>query len=67
MLVAVTVYTVDDETVDGVPEISPVDVSKFSPVGSPGVIDQVSTAPPLADGVAVVIAVPLVNVNGLPL
>ena len=43
------------------------DVSKFRPEGKPGVIDQVSTAPPFADGVAVFIAVPLVRVNGLPL
>ena len=56
-----------DDTVVGVPDISPVDVSKFRPAGRPGVIYQVSTSPPFADGVAVVIAVPFVKVNGLPL
>lgn len=51
----------------GVPEISPVDVEKTRPAGSVGVIDHAVTAPPLADGVAVVMATPFVNVNGLPL
>ena len=51
----------------GVPEISPVEVEKTSPAGSVGVIDHAVTAPPLADGVAVVMATPFVNVNGVPL
>ena len=51
----------------GVPLISPVDVSNDKPAGRVGEIDQVSTAPPLADGVTAVIAVPLVKVNGVPL
>lgn len=51
----------------GVPEISPVAVEKVSPAGRDGVIDHEVTVPPLADGVAVVMAVPFVNVNGLPL
>ena len=38
----------------GVPEISPVDVSKFSPSGNTtGEIDHDTTAPPLLVGVAV--------------
>ena len=51
----------------GVPEISPVDDEKVSPAGRDGVIDHEVTAPPLADEVAVVMAVPFVNVTGLPL
>ena len=55
------------ETAVGVPEISPVEVSKASPAGRDGEIDQEVTAPPLAVGVAFVIAVPFVNVNELGL
>ena len=51
---------------EGVPEIPPVEVSNVRPVGRVGAIDHVMTAPPVEDGVAVVIAVPLVKVNGLP-
>lgn len=51
----------------GVPEISPVEVSKDSPVGRDGEIDQDTTVPPLTEGVALVIATPFVRVNGLPL
>ena len=40
---------------------------KTRPVGSDGEIDQEVMAPPLADGVAVVIVVSFVSVNGLPL
>ena len=58
---------VDEETAVGVPLISPVDVEKVSPAGRDGAIDHKVTVPPLADGVAVVIAVPFVSVNGLPL
>ena len=43
---AVTVYVVAGEIVVGVPEISPVAVSKLRPVGSVGEIYHVSTAPP---------------------
>ena len=67
VLLAVTVYVVDDETAVGVPLISPVAVEKVSPAGRDGVIDHKVTVPPLADGVAVVMAVPFVNVNGDPL
>ena len=51
----------------GVPDISPVAVSKVRPVGSAGDIDHESTAPPAALGMLVDIATPLVSVNGLPL
>ena len=54
-------------TTIGVPERAPVDVSKVRPDGRAGVTDQVSTEPPLTVGVTVVMAVPLVNVNGEPL
>jgi hypothetical protein len=50
-----------------VPEIAPVEVEKVRPAGKAGVIDHEVTVPPLADGVAVVMAVPFVNVNGVPL
>ena len=45
----------------------PVEVSKVRPVGSDGEIDQFTTVPPPTDGVAEVMVVPFVNVNGLPL
>ena len=67
VLLAVIVYVVEEEIAVGVPEISPVTVENVRPVGKVGVIDHKVTAPPLADGVAVVMAVPLVKVNGLPL
>jgi len=37
------------------------------PAGSAGETDHEVTVPPLAEGVAVVIATPFVRVNGLPL
>ena len=67
VLVAVTVYEAEGESAVGVPEIAPVEVSKDRPFGSEGVTDHESTSPPLADGIAVVIAEPLVRVNGVPL
>ena len=67
VLLAYTVYVVEEDRAVGVPEISPLEVEKVRPVGSVGVIDHAVTVPPNADGVAVVIAVPLVSVNGLPL
>ena len=67
VFVAVTVYVVEDEIAVGVPGISPVEVEKVSPAGRDGVIDHEVTVPPLADGVAVVMAIPFVSVNGLPL
>ena len=46
-LVAVIVYTVEDDIAVGVPEIVPLDDSNTRPVGSDGDMDHVSTAPPL--------------------
>jgi hypothetical protein len=43
--------------------MAPVEESSESPAGSEGEIDQEVTGPPLAVGVTVVIAVPLVKVN----
>ena len=51
----------------GVPEMAPVDESSDRPAGSEGETDHETTAPPLEDGVTVVMATPLVKVNGLPL
>ena len=65
-LFAVTVYCVWDETAVGVPEMAPVEVENRRPAGSVGEIDQETTVPPPALGVTVVMAVPLVRVNGLP-
>ena len=67
VLVAVTVYEVEDEVDVGVPEIAPVDVEKERPAGSVGEIDQEVTVPSLEVGVAVVMVVPLLRENGLPL
>ena len=44
----------------GVPEIAPVEESSESPAGREGETDQEVTGPPLAVGVTVVMAVPLV-------
>jgi len=67
VLFAYTVYEVEEDRAVGVPEISPLEVEKVSPAGSVGMIAQEVTAPPETDGAAVVIAVPFVRVNGLPL
>ena len=66
VLLAVTVYCVIDVIAVGVPEISPLVVENERPAGSEGEIDQEVTVPPLTLGVAVVMAVPLVKVNGVP-
>ena len=50
-------------TAVGVPEMAPVDESSDKPAGSEGETDHVVMVPPLAVGVTVVIAVPLVSVN----
>ena len=63
VLLAVTVYVVEEETTEGVPEMAPVEESNDRPVGSEGETDQVVMVPPLEVGVTVVMAVPLVNVN----
>ena len=65
VLVAVTVNVEVGVMSDGVPEISPFVVEKLRPLGSCGVIDHESTAPPCAVGVLAVIRVSLVSVNGL--
>ena len=43
--------------------MAPVVLSNERPDGSDGETDQDVTVPPLDEGIAVVIAVPLVNVN----
>ena len=53
----------EDVTADGVPEMAPVEESSERPDGSEGETDQEVTGPPLAVGVTVVMAVPLVKVN----
>ena len=63
VLVAVMVYVAEEVMADGVPLISPFEVSIDSPVGSEGETDQEVTVPPLEVGVTVVIAVPLVRLN----
>ena len=50
-------------TAVGVPEMAPVDESSERPDGRDGETDQVVMAPPLAVGVTVVMAVPLVSVK----
>ena len=54
---------VEEETAVGVPLIAPVEESKDKPAGRDGETDHEVTVPPVIDGVTVVIAVPLVNVN----
>ncbi len=63
VLVAVTVYVAVDETEVGVPLMAPVEESSDNPDGREGETDQEVTGPPLAVGVTVVMAVPLVKVN----
>jgi len=67
LFVAVTVYVVAEETAVGVPEISPLEVSKDKPAERTGEIDQEITVPPLDVGVAAVIDESFVSVNGVPL
>ena len=59
-------YVAEDCTAVGVPETSPVEAEKVRPAGRAGVISHEVTVPPLADGVAGVIADPFSKVNGLP-
>ena len=61
LLVAVTVYVVDELIEVGVPEIAPVDAEKASPDGRVGEIDQLVTVPPLEVGVDVVMSASLVK------
>ena len=51
----VIVYVVTGERTVGVPLISPVEVSRTSPVGNPGDTDQEVTVPPLEVGMTGVI------------
>ena len=66
VLLAVTVYCVEEDTAVGVPLIAPVELENRRPAGKLGEIVQEVTVPPPALGVAVVMVVPLVKVNGLP-
>ena len=47
VLVAVTVYTAEEVTVVGVPEMAPVVLDRVRPAGSVGDTDQEVTAPSL--------------------
>ena len=67
VLLAVTVYEVEDDVTVGVPEMAPVVVENERPEGNDGEIDHEVTVPPLEVGVTAVMAVPLLRVNGLPL
>ena len=66
VLLAVTVYCVTADTAVGVPLMAPVELENRRPAGKVGEMDHEVTAPPPALGVAAVMAVPLVRVNGLP-
>ncbi len=63
VLLAVMVYVAELVIADGVPLMAPVEESSESPDGSDGETAHVVMAPPLAVGVTVVIAVPLVKLN----
>jgi hypothetical protein len=67
VLVAVTVYVAVEVIAVGVPEMTPVEVSKDRPAGREGETDHDTTVPPLEVGVAAVIAESFVSVNGVPL
>ena len=66
-MVAVIVYTADEETAVGVPLMAPVLPEKDKPAGRVGVIDHDVTVPPLTVGVFVVMAISLVRVIELGL
>ncbi len=53
----------EEVIVVGVPEMAPVEESSARPAGSDGETDQPVMGPPLAVGVTVVMAVPLVSVK----
>ena len=57
----------EEVTAVGVPEMTPVEVSKERPAGSVGDTAQETTVPPLEVGVAAVIAESFVSVNEVPL
>ena len=62
-LVAVTVYACDGDAAVGVPDNSPVDVSKLSPAGSAGEMLHEVAAPPLLEGVIESIASSTIRSN----
>jgi len=62
VLVAVIVYDAEVVTAVGVPLMSPVEVSSDKPAGSDGDTEYETTVPPVEVTVAVVMAVPFVNV-----
>ena len=63
VLLAVMVYVAELVTAVGVPAMAPVEESRERPAGSEGETDHEVMGPPLAVGVTVVMAVPLVSVN----
>ena len=63
VLVAVMVYVVRSEIIEGVPLISPVTESRERPAGRFGDIDQVKIAPPPSTGVSAVIGESRVSTN----
>ena len=67
VLVAVTVYDVDEDTADGVPPTVPDELLKVNPAGSAGEMDHEATGPPLEVGETVPIETPLTSVNELVL
>ena len=67
VLVAVTVYVAEGVTAVGVPDISPVEVSRTRPAGSDGETAQDTTGPPLEVGVTEVMLESFVRVNELVL
>ena len=56
-------YDAEEVMAEGVPLMAPVEESSERPVGSDGDTDQPVIGPPVAVGVTVVMAVPLVRVN----
>ena len=65
VLLAVTVYDVEEEMAVGVPLMAPVEVSKERPVGSVAEIDHEVTAPPLEVGVMADMVTSFVNESEL--
>ena len=51
----------------GVPDMTPVEVSRAKPAGKDGETDHETTVPPFEVGVAAVMAESFVSVNGVPL
>ena len=66
-LVAVTVYSVEEDTAVGVPLIPPFEESNDKPAGRVGEMDHETTAPPPVVGVMDVIATPFVRIEELVL